>query len=184
MEEKVITLEDMQDYLDCLSVASSHAVQGVLMLFLSMVPCISLMGLYMEYVIKGMNAKTIAIIGGIIWAIMLVLGILKIVKLNKEIKPYAFIENKEYRLSDDAKEFILEEKNMMLRTYRKRYVIGVVICIVGIVPFLLGRTMNLGLSKVLFLFCLMLVIQGVGFSMIFESAIQQSAFYITNDVKE
>lgn len=135
---KTVSLDYATTYLDIVKKVSGKIALGVMLCILSPIPLILLAGIS-ECTRKGTSLPLISedMAGGFGVAILLVMIVIAVSILifnSMKVSKYEYLEKEIISLSYGVEDMVIKRREEYENTYRKNIVVGVALCILGVVP--------------------------------------------------
>lgn len=168
-EEKLvrrISMEDANEFLETKCKTAKFTALATFLCIFSVIPLIFLGG-YAEYV-NGMSEDAAGGLGMIIMLILVAAAVVIFIVTESKVSQFEFLEKEIFETEYGVSGMVKERKNNYKDTYTKYNVIGVVFCILAVVPlffgaFIVGEDSNARSEMFLILMlCLMLLMIAAG----------------------
>lgn len=157
-EKRKVTMEMASKYIELKFQTASKIAIGVLLCILSPIALFYL-GIISE--IKGANENLLCIIGLIILFIFVAIAICLFIVSGNKVKEYEFLESELFETTYGVTGMVKEKKKNFQDTYFKYNLIGVILCVLSVIPLFIGLVSENDLYCVIGL-SVMLLIAGIG----------------------
>jgi hypothetical protein len=140
-----ISVDEVNEYLTLTNKISSRIALGVMICVLSpvvLVPITGFVGTYATGTISNLGALV-----GVAFLIgMLCIAVMVYLSATMKWEDYEYIFEDEAKMQPGVESMIRKQKDIYAPIYRRNIIIGMVICIIGIIPVILGVSINLGVD--------------------------------------
>lgn len=173
-----VTMEEANQYLSYSDIAARNISTGVLICILSPVALISLVSLAEAEFIPIYKAYG-AVAGTVILLLMIAGAVGLFIREGLRGQPYEYLENSKIDTEYGVTGMVKERRDAYRNTHSRLLIIGVMLCIISVVPMLMitlvGYSNNTDLLPILS-GALMLILCGIGVKCIVLTCIRQGAF--------
>ncbi len=172
-EERTVGAEEANEYMDIIRGISSKIAFAVLMFILSPVCLIEFAGLaeagYMAENLSGALGLGILLI-------LVAAGVGICIYNSMKTKKYDFLTSESFSLSYGVSGIVEKRKQEFSGIFRRNLVVGVVLCIIGVIPLVtVGAFFQKDLIAVTCV-CVMLIVISIGVRLIVSAAIIEGSF--------
>lgn len=140
---KYVSVEEANTYMDLVKRVSIKIAFSIFVLILAVIPLIVLAGVA-EYTHMGMTED---MAGGYGVAILLAFGTIAVIPLilnSMKLAKYEYLEEEIISLQYGVEGIVTKRRDTYADTYRRNIVIGVALCIMGIIPLFIAVGMDKG----------------------------------------
>ncbi len=151
-DKKIVTLSEANEYLSIVEHTKLHISVGV---FLCIISPITLFILLMLADIKGFNQELMTIVGVITLISLVAVAVTLFVIAGFKLKKYEYLEKKTFETEYGVAGVVNEKKNKFNQIYVTTNAIGVLLCVISVIPVLVtsfifdGNYILLGVSILL-----------------------------------
>lgn len=171
-DKKMISLEEVNDYLAINNKTKYYVAIGVVLCILSPITLLLLVMFSYLGFISDILASAIGVITLLaIVTIAVILFVVSGFKLNK----YEFINNQDFETQYGVTGYINEKKNNYYQTYMIMMVIGIILCVLCVIPLLVSVFINDGEYAIAGV-CALLLIVSIGVFLLIVASCQMSAY--------
>ena len=153
-DKKIVTLSEANEYLSIVEHTKLHISVGV---FLCIISPITLFILLMLADIKGFNQDLMTIVGVITLILLVSVAVTLFVIAGFKLKKYEYLEKKTFETEYGVAGVVNEKKNKFNQIYVTTNVIGVLLCVISVIPVLVTSFIFDGKYVLLGVFMLTLV---------------------------
>ncbi len=140
-EYREISLEEAKTFIELSCITGRRIAFGVMMCILSPIPLLLLSGLS-EYQIIEMSEDMAGGFGSAIMIIMIAMAVAIFVLNGMKLEPFEFFEKEQFHLAYGVAGIVEKEEKAFLPTFRKLITLGVVLCIIAVVPLMICAGMG------------------------------------------
>lgn len=174
-EVRSLSLEEANTYLQTVQKTAGFIAIGVSICILSPI-CLLVMGGWSEYgpvaISKGMAVGLGVTILLAIVAVAVVLFIINGMKLE----PYEYLEKEEIHLQYGVSGIVEKQKEAYAQRYQRNIVLGVILCILSVLPLMIAAGLNAADIWLVYSTCLLLAIVSVGVFLLVQAGNVQESF--------
>jgi len=139
MEVRPVSLEEANTYMDLVKECAPKFATAIPAIVLSPVPLI-LLGAFAEMHPEKYSEDLFGGIGLAILLIVVLIAVVPIILCSMRLSKYEYLEKEEISLLYGVRGVVEKRKEEFEETYRQGIVIGVVLCIAGVIPLVLAGT--------------------------------------------
>ena len=158
---RTLSLEEANTYLETVQKTSTPIAAGVLLCILSPI-CLMLLGAWAEY---GLAPVTEDMAGGlgIVILLLMVAGAVSLFIVNgMKQEPYEYLEKENIRLQYGVSGIVEKQRDNYKQKYQRDLVLGVVLCILSVLPLMMAAGFNAGDTWLIYSVCLLLAVVSIG----------------------
>lgn len=158
---RTLSLEEANTYLETVQKTSTPIAAGVLLCILSPI-CLMFLGAWAEY---GLAPVTEDMAGGlgIVILLLMVAGAVSLFIVNgMKQEPYEYLEKENIRLQYGVSGIVEKQRDNYKQKYQRDLVLGVVLCILSVLPLMMAAGFNAGDTWLIYSVCLLLAVVSIG----------------------
>ncbi len=146
-----ISLEEANAFMD-LTEKVSKRMAGAVALFVFSPVCLILLAGFSEFGKLAMSEDMAGGMGAVILLLIVAVGVAVVLMNGMKLSPYEYLEKEQISLQYGIQGIVEKKKESFAQTYRICIVVGVVLCIIGVIPLLLAAAIDAG--DLVCIFCL------------------------------
>lgn len=173
--ERLVSREEACTYMETVKKASGWIASAVSLFILSPVLLIFLGG-YAKY----MGGITEDFAGGIGMAVLLLLvavGVGICIMHGMQLSKWDFLEKELFQVEPGVKELVETERQEREGVHRRNIVVGVVLCILGVIPVVLSQAFNIGDFVRVMALCLFFFLVAVGVHVLVRNGMEMESHH-------
>ncbi len=174
-ECRQISLEEANEYISLMRGFAKKVAFGVMMCILSPIPLV-LLGGFSEYGMLGISEDMAGGFGAAILILIIAMAVAIFILNGLKQQPYEFLEEECFRLTYGVSGVVEKEEKMFLPKFRKFIALGVVLCIVAVVPLLLFAGFKASDEIMVCMTALLLAVVALGVYLMVMVGIEKSAY--------
>lgn len=141
--ERMVSLEEASAFMDLARKVSSKIALAVSMCILSPV-CLILLGGFSEYGNISLSENVVGGIGVVVLLLLIAAGVAVLILTGLRLEKYEYLEKEDFSLQYGVQGIVAKRKEEFGETYRRSIAIGVVLCILSIVPLMIAAAFEAG----------------------------------------
>ena len=147
---RTVSLEEANTFMDLTQRLSNRIALAVALCICSPI-CLILFGGLAEYGRTAMTENMAGGLGAAILLLMIAAGVSVLILSGMQLSKYEYLEKEPFSLQYGVQGIVEMKQEAYAQTYQKSIVIGVVLCILGVVPLLLAAGIDAG--DLVYLYC-------------------------------
>lgn len=160
-EVRRVSVEEANTYMDTVRKVAPKMTAGIVLCILSIIPLLY-MGALGEYKNIGITEDMAGGIGMIITLVLVAIGVVPIILSSLKLSKYEYLEKEAISLEYGVKGIVEKRKKEYENKYHTGLVIGIVICILSIIPIFVAAAMDANDYICVICLCGMFVLVAVG----------------------
>lgn len=177
---RYVSREEAEEFLALSKAAAPRIATGVLLCILSPV-CLLLLGALSEKLSFFGGAtlipeKLAAGIGVMVLLVLVAIAVAIFITTGMRLSRYEYMEKEELDLSEDIYTTVVNEKESFSGTLRSSITVGVVLCIIGVIPLIVLSLLTEEDLMIVIGVCMLLVFVAIGVFLIVSAGIVNGAY--------
>lgn len=177
---RYVSREEAEEFLALSKAAAPRIATGVLLCILSPV-CLLLLGALSEKLSFFGGAalipeKAAAGIGVMVFLVLIAIAVAIFITTGMRLSRYEYMEKEELDLSEDIYTTVVNEKESFSGTLRSSITVGVVLCIIGVIPLIILSLLTEEDLMMVIGVCMLLLFVAVGVFLIVSAGIVNGAY--------
>lgn len=140
---RIVTAEEANTYMDLVKNVSLKMALSISMMILAVIPLLILGGAA-EYQVVGMTEDMAGGFGTAILLVAISIALIPLILNSMKLSKYEYLEEEIISLQFGVEGIVKKRRETYADTYRRNIVIGVVLCVMGIVPLFIAVGMEKG----------------------------------------
>lgn len=174
-EVRSISLEEANTYLQTVQKTAGFIAIGVLICILSPI-CLLVMGGWSEYGPVAISEGMAVGLGVAILLAMVVVAVVLFIINGMKLEPYEYLEKEEIHLQYGVSGIVEKQKEAYAQRYQRNLVLGVILCILSVLPLMIAAGLNAADIWLVYSTCLLLAIVSVGVFLLVQAGSIQESF--------
>ncbi len=174
-EYRQVSLEEANEYINLMRGFAKRVAFGVMMCILSPIPLL-LLGGFSEYGVIGISEDMAGGFGVAILVITIAMAVAIFILNGLKLEPYEFLEKECFQLAYGVAGIVEKEEKMFLPKFRKFITLGVVLCIIAVVPILVFAGFEASDMVMIYMTVVLLVTIAIGVYLIVVVGTEKSAY--------
>lgn len=160
-EVRSISLEEANIYLQTVQKTAGFIAIGVAICILSPI-CLLVMGGWSEYGPVAISEGMAVGLGVVILLAMVAVAVVLFIINGMKLEPYEYLEKEEIHLQYGVSGIVEKQKEAYAQRYQRNLVIGVILCILSVLPLMIAAGLNAPEIWLVYSTCLLLAIVSLG----------------------
>ena len=174
-EVRSISLEEANTYLQTVQKTARFIAIGVLICILSPI-CLLVMGGWSEYGPVDISESMAVGLGVTILLAMVAVAVVLFIINGMKLEPYEYLEKEEIHLQYGVSGIVEKQKEAYAQRYQRSIVLGVILCILSVLPLMIAAGLNAADIWLVYSTCLLLAIVSVGVLLLVQAGNIQESF--------
>ena len=164
-KESSFSIEDANTYLETAQKTSIPIAAGVMLCILSPI-CLILLGGWAEYGPVSVTENMAGGLGVVILLLMVAVAVTLFIVNGMKLEPYEYLEKENVRLQYGVRGIVEKQKEAYKLKYQRNIVLGVILCILSVLPLMTAAGFNAGDMWLVYSICLLLAMASFGVFML------------------
>lgn len=174
-EVRSISLEEANTYLQTVQKTAGFIAIGVLICILSPI-CLLVMGGWSEYGPVAISEGMAVGLGVAILLAMVAVAVVLFIINGMKLESYEYLEKEEIHLQYGVSGIVEKQKEAYAQQYQRNIVLGVILCILSVLPLMIAAGLNAADIWLVYSTCLLLAIVSVGVFLLVQAGSIQESF--------
>lgn len=171
---RTISLEEANTYMDLARMLSKKIAVAISIFIFSPI-CLILLAGFSEYGNISLSENMALCIGIVILLLLVACGVSVLILTGMKLEKYEYLEKEDFSLQYGVEGIVAKRKEEFERQLRRSIVVGVVLCILSVVPLIIAATLEAG--ELAYLCCvvvLLFFVAGGVYQFVWSGTIQES----------